>query len=188
MKKRLIIMLIGLMALSGCGQNPSVSSQQESEQTTTVSTLDPSSESTTSETQSDESSSESSSEVPVSEESSEDPVSEESSEDPVSEESSEEQPLKEFTTAKFTNKNVIYNGEPHTITVTGAPEGTNITYYNNGPFTNHGIYNMSAHLEKDGYIPKDLQATLTIEKILIMFNLMMLLLNMMETIIRKISL
>lgn len=35
-------MLIGLMALSGCGQNPSVSSQQESEQTTTVSTLDPS--------------------------------------------------------------------------------------------------------------------------------------------------
>lgn len=47
---------------------------------------------------------------------------------------------------------------------------------------------MSAHLEKDGYIPKDLQATLTIEKILIMFNLMMLLLNMMETIIRKISL
>ena len=164
MKKRLIIMLIGLMALSGCGQNPSVSSQQESEQTTTVSTLDPSSESTTSETQSDESSSESSSEVPVSEESSEDPVSEESSENPVSEESSEEQPLKEFTTAKFTNKNVIYNGEPHTITVTGAPEGTNITYYNNGPFTNHGIYNMSAHLEKDGYIPKDLQATLTIEK------------------------
>ncbi|MCL2061896.1 MAG: hypothetical protein FWH03_04645 [Firmicutes bacterium] len=66
----------------------------------------------------------------------------------------------EFTGVTFENKTVTYNGESHSVIVTGAPQGTDIQYTNNTG-TNASVYNASATLTKNGYT-KTLTAVLTI--------------------------
>lgn len=78
--------------------------------------------------------------------------------------SSSSAPLLEFEGVTFTNQTIVYDGQSHTIDVSGQPSGTQVNYVNHGPHTNVGVYNMSATLNKSGYQPLTLQATLTINR------------------------
>ena len=78
---------------------------------------------------------------------------------------SEVQLFLDFYDVNFSNKTVAFNGEGQTITVIGAPEGSNITYTNAGPHTNVGVYEIEAVISKSGYNTLSLEATLTITKI-----------------------
>lgn len=66
-----------------------------------------------------------------------------------------------FNEAKLEGKTFAYDGKPHSLEVTGAPEGTNIVYSNNNK-TNVGTYTVTAKLSKSGYENKTLTATLII--------------------------
>ncbi len=68
-----------------------------------------------------------------------------------------------FTKIVFEDETVVYDGQGHTITVSGEPEGTTVTYTNAGPHTEIGSYEIGAKLEKNGYTTLNLTATLTIE-------------------------
>ncbi len=72
----------------------------------------------------------------------------------------------DFTNVGFENINVDYDGNSHILgEVTGAPEGTKITYENRVSYINAGSYLSKAKLEKEGYNDKTLEATLTIKPI-----------------------
>ena len=67
---------------------------------------------------------------------------------------------------KMVDKVVSYDGNAHKIVVEGAPEGTTITYKDGkNSYVDAGIYTIEATLEKEGYNTKKLTATLTIERI-----------------------
>lgn len=67
---------------------------------------------------------------------------------------------------KMVDKVVPYDGNAHKIVVEGAPEGTTITYKDGkNSYVDAGIYTIEATLEKEGYNTKKLTATLTIERI-----------------------
>lgn len=66
-----------------------------------------------------------------------------------------------FNEAKLEGKTFAYDGKPHSLEVTGAPEGTSIVYSNNNK-TNVGTYTVTAKLSKRGYESKTLTATLII--------------------------
>ena len=67
---------------------------------------------------------------------------------------------------KMDDKVVSYDGNAHKIVVEGAPEGTTITYKDGkNSYVDAGIYTIEATLEKEGYNTKKLTATLTIERI-----------------------
>ncbi|MEG2342275.1 MAG: DUF5050 domain-containing protein [Bacilli bacterium] len=70
--------------------------------------------------------------------------------------------LRNFDTVTFVSKSVTYDGLPHTLVAGDIPEGTNVVYTNNGPFSEIGTYPMSVTCTKTGYNPKTLEATLTI--------------------------
>ena len=71
----------------------------------------------------------------------------------------------EFTGVSFESATYTYDGSPHILgEVTGAPDGTTITYTGRNEYTNAGTYAASAKLVKDGYNDKTLNATLTINK------------------------
>ena len=74
------------------------------------------------------------------------------------------EPIKEFTDAKMEDSTVTYDGEQHTIAPTGYPEGTTVTYIGTSKNRNAGTYTIKCKLTKTGYNPKELSATLTIEK------------------------
>ena len=78
---------------------------------------------------------------------------------------SSETSLKEFAGVTFASATVDYDGNPHTLTVEGAPAEASVTYAGNGPFVDAGSYPMSATLKADGYKDLTLNATLTIRKI-----------------------
>lgn len=86
--------------------------------------------------------------------------------------------LNEFKDISFEGKNVTYNGEEHSIYVTGAPDGTNIEYIDtNGKTyvdkyvqTDVGTYEVTAKLTKDGYKETILKANLVISKKNHVFN------------------
>ena len=70
----------------------------------------------------------------------------------------------------FSDKEVIYNGNPKTIYVEGAPEGAVITYKIKGSNsnkanvqTNAGRYRITAYVSADGYEDAELTATLLIK-------------------------
>ena len=69
---------------------------------------------------------------------------------------------KEFSNARMDDVTVTYDGKPHTITPTGIPEGTEVTYGSASSFTDAGVHTVSVLLRKDGYQNKFLSATLTI--------------------------
>ncbi len=68
-----------------------------------------------------------------------------------------------FTNAVFPGKEVIYNGEPHHVSVSGIPDGTNVSYSGNGQ-TNAGAYTVSALLQRENYYDLWLETQLVIHK------------------------
>lgn len=78
--------------------------------------------------------------------------------------SSNDNSLQQFTGVTFENAEFTYDGQPHSLTVSGnVPQNTEIKYENNGQ-TNAGNYTVKATLNKDNYESKTLSATLTINK------------------------
>ncbi len=68
----------------------------------------------------------------------------------------------QFTGIKFEGDSVLYDGEAHSIFVTGSlPEDTNVTYTNNGQ-TEKGDYTVTATLENPNYETLTLTAPLRI--------------------------
>ena len=80
-------------------------------------------------------------------------------------EDSNETILLEFNGIIFEDKTVSYDGTPHTIEVSGAPDFASITYFDAGPFINAGEYVLKAKISADGYKDLNLTAKLTINKI-----------------------
>ncbi len=71
----------------------------------------------------------------------------------------------DFTGVSFESATYTYDGSSHILgEVTGAPEGTTITYTGREAKTDAGTYNATAKLTKSGYNDKTLTATLTISK------------------------
>ena len=73
--------------------------------------------------------------------------------------------MKTFSGIDFKDETVDYNGEAHTITATGMPDGSIVTYTNAGPFTDVGTYVVGVTVCKEGYKDFTSSATLTIEPI-----------------------
>lgn len=70
-----------------------------------------------------------------------------------------------FENIAFASATYTYDGEPHILNeVSGAPENTKITYVGRKAYSDVGVYNATAKLEKDGYNDLTLSATLTINK------------------------
>lgn len=70
--------------------------------------------------------------------------------------------LLEFEGITFDDKNVIYDGNLHTIEVAGAPSFARVEYNNKGPHKNVGEYDITATISAEGYKTLILKATLTI--------------------------
>ena len=68
-----------------------------------------------------------------------------------------------FTGITFADASFEYDGEPHAIYVTGAPDFANVTYTNNVK-TEVGNYVVTAQITADNYATLSLSATLTITK------------------------
>lgn len=81
---------------------------------------------------------------------------------PDSENNNREEGLSEFTGVTFSDMNVLYDGEEHTIEVKGLPDFANVWYENEGPYTEVGVYEIYAVVYADGYQDLELTATLTI--------------------------
>lgn len=62
----------------------------------------------------------------------------------------------------FENMSVVYDGEEHTIEVSGLTSAMSVSYINNSA-TNAGIYNAEAVISKENHSTLRLYATLTIE-------------------------
>lgn len=71
-----------------------------------------------------------------------------------------------FTGVTFNNSAVDYDGNEHTLTASGIPEGATVEYSHNKG-TNAGVYNATATVKKANYNDLVLNATLTINKIAI---------------------
>ena len=66
-----------------------------------------------------------------------------------------------FTGITFEGKTVDYDGEAHTVTVTGAPADATVAYTNAGPHTDVGTYTIGVKVSKTGY--NDYTATATVK-------------------------
>jgi hypothetical protein len=71
--------------------------------------------------------------------------------------------LKSFDDAVMPDVETTYDGNPHSLMVTGLPEETTVVY-SKTDLINAGIYPITASLTKKGYVDKTLAATLTIIK------------------------
>ena len=69
--------------------------------------------------------------------------------------------LAEFEGITFLGDSVEYDGDVHTITASGVPEGATVTYTQNAG-TNVGAYNATATVSKAGYKTLTLNATLNV--------------------------
>ena len=74
-------------------------------------------------------------------------------------------PLLDFDDIKMEDVTVDYDGKSHTISPTGYPEGTKVTYKGTSSYINAGTYNITCTLSKDGYHDKEVSAKLTINKV-----------------------
>ncbi len=73
---------------------------------------------------------------------------------------------KEFTGLSFENLSVPYDGKEHILKeLSGAPEGSKVTYTNRNSYTDVGSYQASVTVSKEGYKTKTITATLTITPI-----------------------
>ena len=67
-----------------------------------------------------------------------------------------------ITGVSLSDKTVTYNGQEHTLVVTGdLPDGVTVVY-NNNKATNAGEYQVTAQLSGEGYEPLELTAKLTV--------------------------
>lgn len=66
--------------------------------------------------------------------------------------------------AVFDDVTVTYDGNPHTIEATDYPQGSRVSYANNGPFVNVGEYPIQVTIECENYHTFTKTAILTIEK------------------------
>ncbi|MBO7177585.1 MAG: hypothetical protein J6V69_00620 [Clostridia bacterium] len=69
--------------------------------------------------------------------------------------------LLEFEGITFEDLTVDYDGNVHTITCKGLPDGASVNYTNNSQ-KEDGVYNAKAVVSKEGYKTKTYEATLTI--------------------------
>lgn len=67
-----------------------------------------------------------------------------------------------FSGITFTDSSLTYDGKAHTLEVVGLPAIATVSYSANGPFTDVGVYPMSATIKATGYNDLVLNATLTI--------------------------
>ncbi len=72
--------------------------------------------------------------------------------------------MQEFEGVAFRDKTVVWDGEPHSIEVEGAPEGASVSYNASPERTSVGEYEIKATIEKAGFYTLELSATLTIQK------------------------
>ena len=70
-----------------------------------------------------------------------------------------------FSSIEFENKTIDYDGEDHTITATGVPEGVSAVYTNAGPYKNAGEYDISIAVSAEGYNTYTKSVKLVINKI-----------------------
>ena len=71
--------------------------------------------------------------------------------------------LQQFEGLSFNDAEVIYDGQPHSISVTGElPAGAQVEYGAGNSFTNVGVYDITATISCEGYETLVLHATLTI--------------------------
>lgn len=72
---------------------------------------------------------------------------------------------KEMTDVVFENKQINYDGQPHTITATGMPLGSTTVYTNDGPFYDVGKYVINVKISHEDYKDYVGSAILTIDPI-----------------------
>ena len=71
----------------------------------------------------------------------------------------------DFIGIVFENQTIDYDGEEHTITATGVPEGVSAVYTNAGPYKNAGEYDISIAVSAEGYNTYTKSVKLVINKI-----------------------
>ena len=69
----------------------------------------------------------------------------------------------DFTGLAFDDITVDYDGEPHTLAVTGLPQGASVQYDKDNTYTNVGEYTVTATVSMANYNDATLTATLTID-------------------------
>ncbi|MDT0691137.1 T9SS type A sorting domain-containing protein, partial [Salegentibacter sp. F188] len=69
----------------------------------------------------------------------------------------------EIEELSFDDATFTYDGQPHSLAVSGMPEGASVTYSNNSK-TNAGTYTVTAIVSQENFSDKVLTAALTIEK------------------------
>ena len=69
-----------------------------------------------------------------------------------------------FSGITFESNTVSYDGEAHTLEVSGLPSGATVTYTGKDNYVNAGTYPMTATIKKANYNDLVLNATLTINK------------------------
>ena len=72
--------------------------------------------------------------------------------------------LNDFENIVFENKTYSYDGKPHSLSISGYPEGTAVSFDVSNTQTMVGVYVITATLTKTGYATKSYTATLTIDK------------------------
>ena len=70
-----------------------------------------------------------------------------------------------ITGVSFVSKTIPYDGQPHTLEVSGLPEGANVEYTGKDNYVNAGVYNMTAKVTMLYHNDLVLNASLTISKL-----------------------
>ena len=71
---------------------------------------------------------------------------------------------KQFTNIVFNDQTFSYDGTPHSLSISGYPEGTDVSFDIPNSQTLVGVYKITAMLSKVGYETKTYSATMTIDK------------------------
>ena len=71
---------------------------------------------------------------------------------------------KQFTNIVFNDQTFSYDGTPHSLSISGCPEGTDVSFDIPNSQTLVGVYKITATLSKVGYETKTYSATMTIDK------------------------
>ena len=71
---------------------------------------------------------------------------------------------KQFTNIVFNDQTFSYDGTPHSLSISGYPEGTDVSFDIPNSQTLVGVYKITATLSKVGYETKTYSATMTIDK------------------------
>lgn len=72
--------------------------------------------------------------------------------------------LLDFEGLVFEDKEVVYDGTPHTVTLKGHPVTADVKYSDNSTQTDVGVYEITVTVSKSGYNTKTLTARLTVKK------------------------